>query len=60
MSHALDDFVRRREESADLLDDLAGLLGPLKLADGPADYLAATARRAREGRFVLLLLCCFS
>jgi hypothetical protein len=60
MSHALDDFVRRREESADLLDDLAGLLGPLKLADGPADYLAATARRAREGRFVVLLLGCFS
>lgn len=81
----LDDFVRRRRRSADLLDGLADVLEGLGLqgpppggarpgeadARGPErsvatdrprgpDHLRATARRVREGRFVVLLLGCFS
>ncbi len=60
MTHALDDFVRRREQSAERLEALAEALAPLEIARGPAEFLATTARRAREGRFVVLLLGCFS
>lgn len=68
----LDDFVRRRRRGADLLDALADVVDALELpvsapasgedARGISDpaYLRTTARRVREGRFVVLLLGCFS
>lgn len=62
-THALDDFVRRRQRGAELLDDLADAVAGTGLAGGPGDpatYLRATAARVREGRFVVLLLGCFS
>lgn len=58
MTHTLDDFVRRRTDAASHLDALAEALRPVD-PDG-ADYLESTALRAREGRFVVLLLGCFS
>ncbi len=58
MTHTLDAFVQRRTEAANHLDELARVLRPVD-PDG-ADYLKATARRAREGRFVVLLIGCFS
>ena len=60
MTHALDTFVRRRTEAAELLDELASVLEPLGIADDRAAYLRTTAARARAGRFVVLLIGCFS
>lgn len=61
----LDDFVRRRHRGADLVDGLADVVETL---DTPVSsetlvtpgYLRTTARRVRDGRFVVLLLGCFS
>jgi len=58
VTHTLDAFVRRRNEAAEHLDALAEALRPVD-PDG-ADYLKTTARRARDGRFVVLLIGCFS
>ena len=58
MSSVLDDFVRRRGDAADVLDSLATRIQPVS-PEG-ADPLLRAARRAREGRFVVLLLGCFS
>jgi len=58
LTDTLDAFVQRRTEAARHLDELAEVLRGVD-PDG-ADYLSATARRAREGRFVVLLLGCFS
>ncbi len=60
MSPALDAFVQRRERAAAILDRLADTLQPLHAATHHADRLRRAARRAREGRFVVLLLGCFS
>ncbi len=65
-THALDDFVQRRQRGAELLDGLAEVVEGLGLPDAPHDnqgapgYLRNTAARVREGRFVVLLLGCFS
>ncbi|MBX2803875.1 MAG: dynamin family protein [Myxococcales bacterium] len=71
-TQVLDDFVARRRRGADLLDELAeavdrlGLEGPpaegstSESRTSPASYLRSTASRVREGRFVVLLLGCFS
>jgi len=66
-THILDDFVKKRERGADLLDQLAetvesfGIDPPGESATtDPAGYLRGTAQRVREGRFVVLLLGCFS
>lgn len=64
MTAALDGFVRRRTRGAELLEELArtveatglGASGPT----APAVFLRTTAQRARDGRFVVLLLGCFS
>ncbi|MEQ1571711.1 MAG: dynamin family protein, partial [Myxococcota bacterium] len=64
MSHALDAFVARRARGAEILDALATVVDATGLpADGPtapAPYLRSTAERARTGRFVVLMLGCFS
>jgi hypothetical protein len=56
----LDDFVQRRAHAADILDTLADALTPVGGADTHAQQLRRAAERAREGRFVVLLLGCFS
>jgi len=59
---ALDDFARRRQRGAELLDALADVVETLG-ADterSRPEHLRAVAARAREGRFVVLLLGCFS
>lgn len=61
MSTALDDFVRRRTEAADRVLRLAAALEGLDLV--PPDKVAllrGLAGRAREGRFVVFLVGCFS
>ncbi|MEZ4238527.1 MAG: dynamin family protein [Myxococcota bacterium] len=64
MTVALDEFVRRRARGADILDDLAEVVARTSLpAEEPTDpgpYLRSTAQRVRDGRFVVLLLGCFS
>lgn len=61
----LTEFVARREHAAAVLDGLAEQVARVA-ADGGAtpgglgDRLRLAARRAREGRFVVLLLGCFS
>lgn len=64
MTQTLDEFVRRRDRGADLLDTLAAAVDSTGIApEGPASaarYLRATAERTRQGRFVVLLLGCFS
>ncbi len=62
MTTALDDFARRRQRGAELLDELADVvetLGAETKVSRP-EHLRAVAGRAREGRFVVLLLGCFS
>ena len=62
-THVLDDFVRRRQRGADLLDALADALDTLGLSsefESQSSYLRSTADRVRQGRFVVLLLGCFS
>ncbi|MEZ4319269.1 MAG: dynamin family protein [Myxococcota bacterium] len=59
MSSVLDDFVRRRERAANVLDTLADAIGDLA-EDRHASQLRLAASRARQGRFVVLLLGCFS
>ncbi len=64
-THILDDFVKKRERGAELLDQLAETVERFGIKDqegatDPATYLRGTAQRAREGRFVVLLLGCFS
>ena len=63
-THVLDDFVRRRQRGADLLDGLADTVEALEEHSSslatPAAYLRSTAERVRDGRFVVLLLGCFS
>lgn len=56
----LDDFVQRREAAARTLDELADILQPLTAEARHADQLKKAAARARDGRFVVLLLGCFS
>jgi len=59
MSSVLDDFVQRRDRAAAVLDTLADTIG--ELADPRhCTQLRLAATRAREGRFVVLLLGCFS
>lgn len=58
MSSVLEDFVRRRGEAADVLDTLARCVEPV--SPEAADPLTRAATRARDGRFVVLLLGCFS
>ncbi len=67
MTAVLDDFVRRREQAATVLDALAdailpttGFEGEDERTDHHAHQLRLAAARAREGRFVVLLLGCFS
>jgi len=60
MTHALDTFVRQRADAADRLDALADVLEPMGIADESAAFLRTTAARARAGRFVVLLIGCFS
>lgn len=60
MTDTLDAFVRRRTAAAATLDGLADALAPLEGNERAAAFLRTTARRAREGRFVVLLLGCFS
>ena len=62
MTTALDHFARHRQRGAELLDELAGVVEALgNEADrARSDQLRAVAGRAREGRFVVLLLGCFS
>lgn len=67
MTATLDEFVRRRTRGAELLEELARIVDGTPLGEGgsaktgaPAAYLRATADRARDGRFVVLLLGCFS
>ncbi|MEQ1501144.1 MAG: dynamin family protein, partial [Myxococcota bacterium] len=64
MTTALDEFVRRRERGADLLDALADVVAQTDLPDdgptAPGPFLRSTAERVRQGRFVVLLLGCFS
>ena len=62
MTTALDDFVRLRLRGAELLDELADVVETLGTVteDSRPDHLRAVASRAREGRFVVLLLGCFS
>ncbi|MCB9673797.1 MAG: dynamin family protein [Alphaproteobacteria bacterium] len=59
MTSVLDDFVRRRERAATVLDTLADSIGDLS-EDRHATQLRLAAARARQGRFVVLLLGCFS
>ena len=62
-THVLDDFVRRRQRGAELLHELAQTVEALGEHEGlsaPAAYLHSTAERVAEGRFVVLLLGCFS
>lgn len=75
MTNPLDDYIRRRDRAADILIDLAAQLDKLGLG-GPAEsspetsttdtlanpgpWLKSTAERARNGRFVVMLLGCFS
>jgi hypothetical protein len=54
----LDDFVRHRAMRADATTQLADRVR--QVDPDAAHYLAATARRVAEGRFVVLLLGCFS
>lgn len=58
---ALHRFALRRTRAADVLDELAGATDDLG-ADVArlGDHLRATAGRARAGRFVVLLVGCFS
>jgi hypothetical protein len=61
MTTPLDDFVRRRTEAADRVLRLATALEGFDLV--PADKVAllrGLAGRAREGRFVVFLVGCFS
>lgn len=60
MTRVLDDFVRRREDAATVLDTLADALEPVVPDSRHADQLRRAAERARTGRFVVLLLGCFS
>ena len=57
---ALDDFVARRRAGAALLDGLADTLTTVEGCETQTHQLRAVAERAREGRFVVLLLGCFS
>lgn len=58
---ALHRFHLRRAAAADVLDDLADASSALGGdVDRVADHLRATAARARAGRFVVLLVGCFS
>ena len=63
-THVLDDFVRRRQRGAELLHSLADTVEALGQHDNtlsaPAAYLRSTAERVEKGRFVVLLLGCFS
>jgi hypothetical protein len=68
MTAVLDDFVQRRERAATVLEALADALlpttgfddGAREAPDHHAHQLRLAAARAREGRFVVLLLGCFS
>ena len=63
MTTTLDDFVQRRQQAAKLLEQLADVVDGLELPESSLSqprYLRLTAERAREGRFVVLLLGCFS
>lgn len=56
----LDDFVSHRRRGAELLERLAGQVAAVEGGAAPARQLRAVAERARDGRFVVLLLGCFS
>ena len=53
------DFSDRRIRGADILDTLAEALRPTRMTD-VAERLEGLAERARAGRFVVLLIGCFS
>jgi hypothetical protein len=59
---ALDHFARQRLRASALLDDLADVMETLGTGTDTSrpEHLRVAARRAREGRFVVLLLGCFS
>ncbi|MBT3223286.1 MAG: hypothetical protein HN348_29790, partial [Proteobacteria bacterium] len=59
MSIVLDDFAQRRRRGAAILHELADI-AEAQGAEQGVRQLRALARRAMEGRFVLLLLGCFS
>ena len=56
----LDDFVSHRRRGAELLERLAEQVAVVEGGAAPARQLQAVAERARDGRFVVLLLGCFS
>lgn len=60
MTQVLDDFVRRREAAAGILETLATAIEPVAPDSAHAAQLTRAADRARTGRFVVLLLGCFS
>lgn len=61
MEHqTLRDFVARRTQSAEALDAMAAVVAPLTGLDEQAALLRQVAARAREGRFHVLLVGCFS
>ncbi len=61
-THALEQYVRRRNRAADLVDGIAAVLDEIAVpgATLPSAHLRSTASRVREGRFVVLLLGSFS
>jgi hypothetical protein len=56
----LDEFVERRRHGAELLERLADEVARVEGSDAHARQLRSVAARARDGRFVVLLLGCFS
>ena len=61
MTATFHDFAERRRSGAKILDRLGGILEGAELETGDAcDRLRLVADRAREGRFVVLLIGCFS
>lgn len=56
-TRVLDEFVQRRERGAQLLEELADTVDELGV---DPDYLRTTATRVAQGRFVVLMLGCFS
>lgn len=60
MTAVLDDFVRRREAAATVLEGLAEHVQDGLLDHRQTEQLTLAAQRARDGRFVVLLLGCFS
>jgi hypothetical protein len=64
VTNPLDDYVRRRDRASELLIELASAVEAIGFQGSgptnPGPWLRSTAERARKGRFVVLLLGCFS